>query len=242
VITLLIVIAAALLVLGGIAIREKGAKWWRPAKLRGPILVAAALVMFLYMPFDVRGYMYYVNYRFAELFALVLAASLPFPAHLWAQRALVAAGTIVALWYGSVLADHFERFELEAHAMDEIIPAVGPKPKIMALSYDTQSAVVTHPCYLHFASYAAMAKGGITSFSFAATEHSPLQYLIPPPPAPNSEWRADLFDYPTYGTYYDYYLVRAPLGRIPAQYTFHGHQDEVRVAAQSGEFTLYTRR
>jgi len=29
---------------------------------------------------------------------------------------------------------------------------------------------------------------------------------------------------------------------VPAQYVFRGHQDEVRLAAQSGAFTLYSRK
>lgn len=239
VITLMLVIAVVLLVLGGVAAREKGAAWWRIAKLRGPLLAAVALAMFLFMPFDVRGYMYYVNFRFAELFALVLVASLPFPAHLWAQRTFVGASTLVCVWYGSTIADHFKRFDMEANAVDAAIAATGPKPKIMALSFDTSSAVLTHPAYLHFASYVALAHGGITSFSFAATEHSPLQFVVPLPPAPQSEWRADQFDYPSYGSYYDYYLVR---GMVSPSRVFRGRDFEVRLAAQSGPFALYTRR
>ncbi|MBS2026383.1 MAG: hypothetical protein JST54_00645 [Deltaproteobacteria bacterium] len=241
VITLLIVLAVGAIVLGGIALRDKGAAVWRPANARGPLLVAIALAMFLFMPFDVRGYMYYVNYRFAELFALVLVAALPFPAHVWAQRALVTAATAVAIWYGVMLANHFQAFQREADSLDSIIPTVGDKPKIMALSFDTSSAVASHPVYLHAASYLALAHGGITSFSFASTAHSPLAYRGDPPPAPVSEWAANQFDYNAYGHFYDYYLVRAPM-QIDPNRLFRGHADETRVASQSGAFVLYTRR
>ncbi len=236
VIPMLGAIGLAALVLGVVASGRRK----RPfiAVLRGPMLAVVALAMFLFMPFDVRGYMYYVNYRFAELFALVLIASLPFPSNPWAGRGLAVAGMLVCVWYGSVLTAHFVRFQHEAEALDPIIAATGERPRIMALSFDTGSAVVTHPVYLHSASYAALAHGGMTSFSFASTAHSPLAYRGKPPPAPRSEWRASDFDYAAYGKFYDHYLVR---GRVSAAAVFRGRQAEVKEAARSGPFALYER-
>jgi hypothetical protein len=194
--------------------------------------------MLLFLPFDIRGYIYYLNWRFAELFALVVITALPMPAA-GNLRALVGGGGLaISVIYGINLASHFRDFDREANAIDTIDHALPPRPKIMALSYDTSSAVASHPVYLHFASYAALASGGITSFSFASTPHSPVAYQVPPPPAPASEWRADQFDFPAYGSYYDHYLVR---GRVDPRFTFRGHTDQVTVAAQSGQFTLYRR-
>ena len=145
-------------------------------------------------------------------------------------------GDVAARRGGGIM--RFELFEREANSIDTVSAQVGPKPKLMALSYDTMSAVVSHPVYLHFACYPALEHGGATSFSFASTPHSPLAYQGSPPPAPTSEWRAEQFDYPRYGTWYDHYLVR---GNVPAQFTFRGQQDQVRVASQSGPFILYRR-
>jgi hypothetical protein len=210
----------------------------RPQKLRGPALAAVALAMLLFLPFDIRGYIYYVNLRFAELFALLLIVCLPMPADPSWRGALAGAALIVSAWYGINLSSHFRDFDREANAIDTMIEALPQKPKIMALSVDTNSAWVTHPVYLHFASYAALARGGITSFSFAATPHSPVAYKIDPPPAPASEWRAMEFNYGAYGRYYDHYLAR---GRVPPQYIFRNYMNEVSPVAQSGSFVLYRR-
>jgi hypothetical protein len=238
-------VIAPLIALAGLTIllrltyRSEGLPQPFIARLRAPLLAAVALAMFLFMPFDVRGYMYYVNYRFAELFALTLVAALPLPQRKTLPLFLVAPAAVVCVWYGALLTVHFQRFQREASPADAVIATVGSKPRIMALSYDVGSRVVSHPVYLHFASYAALAGGGMTSFSFAETPHSPLAYRDAPPPRPKSEWSADQFDYPAYGTYYDHYFVRG--GLHPAQ-IFRGRQDEVRTAGQSASFTLYTRR
>lgn len=207
-------------------------------RLRAPLLVGLALGCFVWMPFDVRGYMYYLNWRFAELTALLAVVALPLPFKPVLRRPVVAGLALIACIYGLQLRGAYRRFEFEANALDTVIAAAGNKPRVMALSFDTQSQVVTHPVYLHAASYLALAKGGMTSFSFARTGHSPLAYLKGPPPAPPSEWRADQFDYAAYGRSYDHYLVR---GAVPAQAIFRGRQGEVHVAAQSGAFTLYVR-
>lgn len=238
VVPLLALLAGAWLVLG-LWLRDRTQAAPLRSRLRGPLLAALALALFLLMPFDVRGYMYYVNYRFAELFALLVVAALPSPAHVAVQRGLVVAGSAACLWYGVLLAGHFGQFQREADALDTVIAATGERPRVMALSFDTQSAIASHPVYLHAASYLALARGGITSFSFASTAHSPLAYRGSPPPAPRSEWAANQFDYPAYGSFYDYYLVR---GAVPARAVFRGMESTVRVAAQSGAFTLYTRR
>ncbi len=231
-------VAIASLVLG-LAFRGDSSPQPLGARARGVLLAALALALFLFMPFDVRGYMYYVNYRFAELFVLIVIAALPFPTVRWAQGTVVGSALLVSLWYGGTLASRYALFQKEAAPIDEIIPAVGSKPKIMALSFNTASAVVTHPVYLHFASYAAMAHGGITSFSFAATAHSPVAYRGKPPPAPRSEWQPGQFDYPGYGDFYDDYLVR---GNARPESIFRGRQNEVQVAARASPFVLYVRK
>ena len=234
-----LVAAALLTIVASLISKPKeapGATW--PARLRGVALAALALVMFLYLPFDIRGYIYYLNFRFAELFALLVIVALPFPGTQGLRLAVVAASVSIAVVYGMTLASHFHDFDREANAIDAITHAVPQKAKIAALSFDTNSAIALHPVYLHIASYPALERGGITSFSFASTPHSPLAYQRNPPPAPASEWYADGFDYRTYGAYYDVFLVR---GKVPAQRVFHGDDSQYSIAAQSGAFTLYRR-
>ncbi len=214
---------------------EKPGSTW-PARLRGAALAALALAMFLYLPFDIRGYIYYLNWRFGELFALLVITALPFPGTKGLRTAVIGAGLAIAVVYGVTLASHFRDFDREANAIDTIAKAIPKKAKIAAMSFDTASAIASHPVYLHIASYAALASGGITSFSFASTPHSPLAYQGEPPPAPASEWRPDLFDFRSYGAYYDYFLVR---GRVPARSVFRELVGEFAIAAQSGELTLY---
>ena len=180
----------------------------------------------------------YVNYRFAELFALVLVVAGRVPGGKLG-RASGFAAIALNIWYSQTVGSHFERFQNEIQGFDQIVADTGPRPKIMALSYDTLSLVMTHPVFLHFASYDALEHGGITSFSFAATAHSPLAYRGDSPPGPSSEWRADQFRYDQYGQYYDYYLTR---GRVPPDMTFRGDTSDIEVVAKSGLFTLYHRK
>ncbi len=233
---MLALIAAASLVLA-IVFRNKQPRSWRMIA-RGPLLAAIALALYLFLPYHVHGFVAIVNTRFAALFALLAVAALPFPSRPWAQRTIVFAALAMCVWYGGVLTTRFRRFDQEARAIDAIIAATGPKPKIMAILYDNQGGVSSHFAYQHFTCYAALARGGITSNSFAVAPLAPVCYTIAKPPA-FFEFCPEHFDYKVYGHYYDHFLVR---GEASAATIFRGFEDEVREAARSGAFTLYARR
>lgn len=201
-------------------------------------LAAAALVLFFTLPFDIRGYIYYLNTRYAHLAAVALAGCLPAaraelrPYLRWAAAAAVA-------WFGLTLARGYARFDAESRPLREVAAAAAPRPRVMGLIYDTSSQVVTHPVFLHSACVVARAGGGLCNFSFALTPHSPLEYRVTPPPTFPSEWHPEQFRWDTMGGAYDHFLLRGlPPERVLGQHV----GTELVPVAQSGGFWLLRRR
>ncbi|HZN93472.1 MAG TPA: hypothetical protein VFB81_12245 [Myxococcales bacterium] len=201
-------------------------------------LAAAALVLFFTLPFDIRGYIYYLNTRYAHLAAVALVGCLPearasLRPHLrWAAAAAVA-------WFGFTLARGYARFDAESRPIRELAALESPRPRVVGLIYDTSSRVAAHPVFLHSACELARTGGGICNFSFALTPHSPLQYRGTPPPTFPSEWRPDQFRWEAMSGAYDHYLVRG----VPPERALGGHVGrELEVAGGSGGFWLLQRR
>jgi len=217
----------------GRATDEGAFERWRIAGL-----LAIALLGFFALPFDIRGYMYYLNTRYAHLAAALLVASVPVLPKVWSRRALWLSTTaavvlMVPVWTA------FKAFDAESRALVELTHAAGDKPRVMGLIWSTGSRAVTHPVYLHSSCVIAREKGGLTNFSFALTPHSPLMYRGPPPPTFDSEWRPDRFDWNTHGSAYDHFLLRGP----SAEQIFGPLlKSELTVAARVGDFTLVRRR
>jgi hypothetical protein len=197
-----------------------------------------ALVLFFVLPFDMRGYIYYLNTRYAHLAAALLIASVPVtrPAH---QRPLLWASAACALLLCGVLGRGFRAFSREASEWDELVAATAPRPRVMGLIYETRSYVVRFPVFLHSAAVLARARGGITNFSFALTPHSPLRYVGTPPPTFPSEWQPQEFSYATMGGFYDHFLVR---GVDPTRIFGARLQTELAVVAHVGDSWLVRRR
>lgn len=233
------VVAAAALVAGLLA-REPGSagaegalERWRMAGLAG-----LALGLFFLLPFDIRGYAYYVNTRYAPLAAALVLAALP-QVRAELRRPLLAAATACALLLAGVLGRGFAAFSREAAEWEALVAATAPRARVMGLVFDKGSRVVRHPVYLHSAAVLARARGGSTNFSFALTPHSPLRYRGEPPPTFPSEWQPQAFDYAAQGGAYDHFLVR---GLHPAQVFGERLRQELAVAAHSGESWLVRRR
>jgi hypothetical protein len=229
-------VAAGALLLGGVhaAPSPEG----RVARLRLPGLVLLALALYFLLPFDIRGYSYYLNTRYAQLAALLAVASVPVTRPSTA-RALHLAAAACALPLAVVLGLGFRAFSREASEWDALIAATAPRPRVMGLVFDAGSRVVHHPVFLHGAAELARARGGITNFSFALTPHSPLRYRVAPPPTFPSEWRPQAFDYATQGAAYDHFLVR---GVHPSRVFGARLQGELAVAAEAGNSWLVRRR
>jgi len=229
-------VAAGALVLGfvrGTTHSEGPVARWR---LVG--LLVLALGFFFLLPFDIRGYVYYLNTRYAQLAAVLAVACLPV-AGPELRRPLLWASAACALVLALALGSGFRAFSREASEWDALVEATAPRPRVMGLVFDASSRVVSHPVFLHGAAELARARGGSTNFSFALTPHSPLRYRGPPPPSFPSEWRPHDFDYAAQGPAYDHFLVR---GVHPSRVFGARLQQELAVAAQAGDSYLVRRR
>jgi hypothetical protein len=212
---------------------ERGAERWRVLGLG-----ALALGLYFLMPFDVRGYMYYLNTRYAHLAAPLLVCAVP-PVRRTAAGRLLLASAICSLILAVPMSRGFREFGREASAVEELAALSSPRPLVMGLIFDPFSKAMTHPVYLHSAATIARERGGAPNFSFAVTPHSPVRYRQSPPPTFPSEWRPDQFEYRKQGTFYDHFLVR---GVRPAQIFGPLLQGELAIAGQAGGFTLVRRR
>ncbi|MGQ0505477.1 MAG: hypothetical protein ACT4TC_09170, partial [Myxococcaceae bacterium] len=245
----------------GCAVLQKGAIWrlwvlvalaalaaWREAvrtdleegpveRFRALALAAISVVLFLALPFDIRGYMYDLNTRFVHLATPLILAAVPVVPSPSRKFLRIAAAACAALT-GMVLARGFHAFGEEAKGLETVAKAAGPKARVMGLIFDTQSGVVAHPVFLHSAAVVAREGGGYSNFSFALTPHSPLMYRDAPPPTYPSEWRPDQYNHETMGRGYDHFLLRG----IDPHAIFGARMgDELTVAARSGSFFLVRR-
>jgi hypothetical protein len=201
-------------------------------------LMALAMILYFALPFDIRGYMYYLNTRYAHLAAALLVCSVPALPEVWSKR-LVYLAAVSALILMLPLRAAFQGFDAESRALTELAKSAAPKPRVMGLVYATGSRAVTHPVYLHSSCVLARERGGLTNFSFALTPHSPLMYRGPPPPTFASEWRPDMMRWEEQGNAYDHFVLR---GVRPEQIFGPRLQSELFVAAQSGDFFLVRKR
>ncbi|MHB8872243.1 MAG: hypothetical protein ACYC8T_01020 [Myxococcaceae bacterium] len=207
-------------------------------RFRLPALAALALVLYFALPFDIRGYMYYLNTRFAHLAAPLLLSAVPVASARF-RRPLLIAAAAAAILVGVPIARGFRAFDAEADGLVQLAKVSKDRPMVMGLIFDPSSQVVSHPVYLHASTLLARERGGATNFSFALTPHSPLKYRAEPPPTFPSEWRPDQLDYQRQGRAYDHFLVR---GVNPSQLFGPLLQSELTIAGQAGSFWLVRRR
>jgi hypothetical protein len=205
---------------------------------RLPVLASLALLLYFAMPFDIRGYMYYLNTRYAHLAAPLLVCAVP-SVPLAASRMLRIGACAAALLLGVSLARGFAQFGQEAHAVEELSRLSSPRPKVMGLIFNPSSATVNHPVFLHSAAIIARENGGVPNFTFASTPHSPLRYRREPPPTFPSEWRPDQFSYLQQGWFYDHFLIR---GADPTQVLGPRVQTELAIIGRAEGFWLLKRR
>jgi len=205
--------------------------------LRLPVLAALALGLFLFLPFDVRGYIYYLNTRYLHLFWPLCLACVPTLVPKWHRR-LLAFSLLPGLLVSLSLAHGFRRFGAEFSSLLQVAAALRDKPVVMGLVYNPQSSVVTHPVYLHAPAVLARLGGGLSHFSFAETPHSPLRYRHKGPPSYPSEWRPWQFNEATMGAAYDHFLLRA---QAPNRVFSPEFLSQLRVVARADDFLLLQR-
>lgn len=208
------------------------------ARWRIVLLFALALTLYFALPFDIRGYMYYLNTRYVHLAAALLVCCVP-AVKPELDRRLVWAGAVVAAVTAWPLAQAFRTFDGEAQALATLARAAGAKPKVMGLMFNAGSQAVTLPVHLHASTVVARERGGLTNFSFATTPHSPLMYRGQTPPTFPSEWRPNELNWERQGRYYDHFVVR---GVRPDQLFGQLLSSELYVAAEAGDFFLVRKR
>lgn len=199
-------------------------------------LAALGLLLYFALPFDIRGYMYYLNTRFAHLAAALIVVCVPPLKKEWADRA-VWLGVAVAALTAWPLYRGFQAFDAESRALTELAGDATDKPRVMGLVFNPGSRTMTHPVYLHSSTVVARERGGLTNFSFALTPHSPLKYRGEPPPTFPSEW--DPRPWAQFAGSYDHFIVR---GVHPSQLFGARLDSEFFIAGTRGDFFLVRRR
>ena len=201
-------------------------------------LAALGLLLYFALPFDIRGYMYYLNTRYAHLAAALLVICVPVVSVTWAKR-LVWVGVVVGFITALPLARAFQAFDQDEKQLETVAAAAGPKARVMGLVYNTGAQASTHPVFLHASTVVARFAGGLTNFSFALTPHSPLMYRNEPPPTFASEWRPDQMQWETQGRFYDHFIIR---GAHPRQVFGARLDSELTIAAQAGDWFLVRKK
>lgn len=206
--------------------------------LRIPGLFTLALLLYFATPFSVRGYMYYINLRYAHLAAPLLVACIPsLPDSTRKYGPWL--GVLVAFVLSVPLARAFAAFDVESQPLLALAREAPAKAKTMGLIYTPGSRVVTHPVYLHAAAIVARERGGLANFSFALTPHSPVMYRNAPPPTFPSEWQPAAMSWEREGRAYNSFLLKGPR---PSDVFGDLLGAEVDVVDTKGDATLLQRR
>lgn len=208
------------------------------ARLRPLILFLIAFGCYLFLPMDVKGYMYQIYPRYCQIAALLLIVTLPFPLGP-SYKIYAVAATVVGVYSGINLAVQFYQFNDEARGFDRVVEMIPPNSRIMHLVVNPKSKVSTHAVYLHYAALAAARTGGVPSFSLARHSPFPVHYRADNPiPTPRWEWRPQAFDWKREASFYDVYLVRG----MSAEKLFGRHLRRVEAIGEAGDWKLYRRK
>lgn len=147
--------------------------------------------------------------------------------------------TVLAVMTAKVHADHAQAFSAEAGPIRQVVAQAEKGKRLMALIFQSQSAVMKQPVYLHFGQYYVIDRGGMANFSFANFPQSPVLFPDvggPPLVPPRFEWTPEVFTMATQGYWYDYFLIRDEnLQRNP----FGAERAQVELVTRQGPWALY---
>jgi len=157
------------------------------------------------------------------------------------QRGLTIVFAVFAAASIWIHVERFEAFDNEAQEITSVLDVMERGKRTYALMFDTSSAVIDGPVYLHFVQYHQLRKGGVSVYSFAEAPQSPIRFVSrkeggPPPTALRSEWKAPQFRFNTDARYYNYFLSRG--GRSVMRRAGFP-RDEVSEIAVSGPWRLF---
>jgi hypothetical protein len=227
----LLLFAAVSLVVAWVTRHRGRGRWFESIRL--PMLLAYTLALFFLLPFDIRGFVYSMNPRYASLCATLFVCVPSWPFRF--QRFFMAVATLMAVVFGVRLTAAFVKFDAEHEPLRQMTQLMPRKARVMGLMFQVQSEIFRHPLYLHAAAELALASTGVSHFSFASTPHSPLMFKEEPPPTFASEWDPSAFNWSDHGFYYDAFLLR---GISPPQLPSSQRPELVVTFADRGWFLV----
>lgn len=208
------------------------------ARSRPALLFLLALACFLFLPQDIKGYMYQLYPRYSQVAALLAIAVLPFPFGP-SYKAFVPVAAAVALYSGVNLSLLFHRFDVEAENFEMLVKDIPPKARIMHLVTDWGSRHATHAVYLHYAALAALRVDGVPSFSLATDPSFPVGYREGKQvPASPWEWRPTETSWEQ-ARWYDVYLSR---DNLTPDAIFRPHASELEQVARADRWRLFRKK
>jgi hypothetical protein len=217
--------------------------YWAAGVTIAPLCISAVfLAMYLSLPMQI-GFWWYVYPReiVAALFiALGAAPDLP-------RRALLRVPILGAIAWGSVgqaslVADSWASFDPATRDFSRLVAEIPPAPKLAYLVFDREHPrFMAHP-FIHMPAWIQAEKGGWLSFHFVSWNAWPIRYRegspdVPPPTPLRFEWTPERFDLATRGKFFDWFLVRRPLGPDPR----FRREADLRLVDHAGPWWLYHR-
>jgi len=200
-------------------------------------LTAIGLALSLFLPLNIRGWIYYLSPRYVPLTAALALGLLPRPGPR-SDRWLTTVAILPALVSGIFLAIGFRAFDREARALDDLSRATRDRPRILGLMFDRSSRIVYHPVYVHAAAVLARDHGGVPNYTLAGGRQIPLRYRGQPPTPLESEWHPEGFTFARLAGSYDHFLLR---GASPDSVFVSHLRHELSIAAHVGNWWLVER-
>jgi hypothetical protein len=187
------------------------------------LALGLAFAGYLFAPYSYRM-IEPINHRFLPLALALLpalgpTASLP-KRSLWLVSVLSIA---LAVFTGVTHRNRFAEASEEMGDLDDALAHTEPGHRLLGLIFDSGSATIRAPIFLHAHQYYQARQGGLACFSFVEFPKSPVQYrpgAEPPPFPPRFEWEPHRYDHHTWGDAFDYWLIRHPAHSAPPN-VFH---------------------
>lgn len=226
---------------------------------RGEILTASFFLLWLVLPYSVRG-QWYLAPRYLVFAALLAPACLRAPAD-GPRRWLLPGGAALALAFGANAALKVRAFQPEMDGLEEVLSRAEPGGRLAGLLFlhrieggavrEIEAGPVRHPgldpdlprpaeqriSTLHHApAWYQVWRGGDLGMSFAGLPSNPVRYR-PGMKAPFPlEWRPERFDFEAMGPSYDWFLVRSAPPESAAEIA-----RRAELVARSGRWELWRR-
>jgi hypothetical protein len=204
-----------------------------------PVIVVSSIL--LLFPTFLFGTMYTFQ-RFAYLFVPLYLIMVDTPASAdRVQRSLRLLAPLIAFGWIGYMSVHAVQLNKDMEGFDDVVAKMEPGRRALSLVFQRDDSHSIAPVFLHFPSWYAALKSGITDPSFANSLQLPVIFKpehVPKAKPYGFEWNPQWFDWQRFdGGLYDYFVVRAPVDT--AGYLFKNSPCAVALAARSGQWWLY---